>query len=298
MPRLDGVALADSRHHALRRPVGVLWPDVGEDVFDTGHLPVRAPANLVVSHYWWVRWRREAAAPFRPQVLGHPVCHLTVEDAEGGRLHDLPTPACLVHGLVRRVFAVELPVAGRVAGLAFHPGGLAALLDTDVSELAGRIVPAQDLLGASVRALARTVLAEDDESARREAFACFVEALLEPRLEAVEADSGYRLVRAAAELMRAREHLTLAPVAERLGVSGRTLQRLFRRYVGASPLWVLRRYRLQDAAAAIDAGEGTDLAALASELGFADQAHFTRSFTQVIGVPPSVYRGARGAPVQ
>jgi AraC-like DNA-binding protein len=59
---------------------------------------------------------------------------------------------------------------------------------------------------------------------------------------------------------------------------------------------VLRRYRLQDAAAAIDAGEGPDLAALAAELGFADQAHLTRSFTQVIGVPPSVYREGRGAP--
>jgi transcriptional regulator GlxA family with amidase domain len=134
-------------------------------------------------------------------------------------------------------------------------------------------------------------------SGRRRTWS-YVEALLAPRLEVVEADSGYRTVRAAAELMRAREHLTLAPVAERLAVSPRTLQRLFARYVGASPLWVLRRYRLQDAAAAIDAGEGTDLAALASDLGFADQAHFTRSFTQVIGVPPSVYRRARDAPVQ
>nr|WP_281497362.1 helix-turn-helix domain-containing protein [Ornithinimicrobium sp. F0845] len=65
---------------------------------------------------------------------------------------------------------------------------------------------------------------------------------------------------------------------------------MFSQYVGASPLWVLRRYRLQDAAALIDAGEGEDLAALAASLGFADQAHFTRAFTAVIGVPPSVYR--------
>lgn len=273
----------------------MLWPDVGEDVFATGHLPVASPASLVVSHYWWVRWRREASVPFRPQVLGHPVCHLTVEDAEGGRLHGLPTPACLVHGIVTRVFAVELPVAGRVAGVAFHPGGLAALLDADVGELTGRIVPAAAVMGSGVRALAQTVLAERDEGARHEAFVAYVEALLQPRREAVEDDAGYRTVRAAAELMRAREHLTLTPVAERLGVSGRTLQRLFRRYVGASPLWVLRRYRLQDAAAAIDAGEGADLAALAADLGFADQAHLTRSFTQVIGVPPSVYRQATPA---
>jgi AraC-like DNA-binding protein len=32
-----------------------------------------------------------------------------------------------------------------------------------------------------------------------------------------------------------------------------------------------------------------DWAALAAELGFADQAHLTRAFTATIGVPPVVY---------
>jgi AraC-like DNA-binding protein len=274
----------------------VLWPDVGADVFETGYLPVSEPASLVVSHYWWVRWRRPDAAPVRPQVLSHPVCHLTVEDAEGGQIHGRPAPACLVHGLVKKVFAVELPVAGRVAGIAFHPGGLAALLDTDVGGLTGRIVPASDVLRPAVQTCALQVLDERDEAARCQLFQAYVDALLAPVLDRVSGDAGYRSVREAVELMRAREHVTLAPVAERLQVSPRTLQRLFARYVGASPLWVLRRYRLQDAAAAIDAGEGPDLAALAAELGFADQAHLTRSFTQVIGVPPSVYREGRGAP--
>jgi AraC-like DNA-binding protein len=274
----------------------VLWPDVGEDVFETGHLSVASPASLVVSHYWWVRWRRPATSSVKPQVLGHPVCHLTVEDAEGGHIHGLPAPACLVHGLVRRVFEVELPVAGRVAGLGFHPGGLSALLDRDVGELTGQRVLAIEVFGPDVVTIARQVLAEPDEGARRDLLVGYVDAVLAAQLDRVAADTAYATVRAAAELMRSREHVTLAPVAERLHVSGRTLQRLFRRYVGASPLWVLRRYRLQDAAAAIDSGQADDLAALAAELGFSDQAHFTRSFTQVIGVPPSVYREGRGAP--
>ena len=44
--------------------------------------------------------------------------------------------------------------------------------------------------------------------------------------------------------------------------------------------------------AALDAGEGHDLAALAASLGFADHAHLTRVFTATIGVPPSEYRRA------
>lgn len=274
----------------------MLWPDAGDDVFDTGHLPVPGPASLVLSHYWWVTWRRSAAVPFRPQVLGHPVCHLTVEDADADELHGLPTPTCLVHGLVRQVFEVELPLAGRVSGVAFHPGGLASLLDRDVADLTGRVVAADEVLGADVLSMAGDVLAEPDEQLRRDALVGYVQHRLAPVLDRVSADQGFATVRRAADLMRSRECLTLGPVAARLGVSGRTLQRLFRRYVGASPLWVLRRYRLQDATAAIDAGDGSDLAGLAAALGFSDQAHFTRSFTQVIGVPPSVYRrGSRPA---
>jgi transcriptional regulator GlxA family with amidase domain len=72
-------------------------------------------------------------------------------------------------------------------------------------------------------------------------------------------------------------------------LSVRSLQRLFATYLGVSPKSVLARYRLQDAAAAIDAGEGTDLAGLAVSLGWFDQAHFSRDFRAVVGMPPSAY---------
>jgi AraC-like DNA-binding protein len=51
---------------------------------------------------------------------------------------------------------------------------------------------------------------------------------------------------------------------------------------------VLARYRLQDAAAAIDDGV-EDLAGLAASLGWFDQAHFSREFRSVVGMTPSAY---------
>ena len=105
-----------------------------------------------------------------------------------------------------------------------------------------------------------------------------------------KADASGRVAVVSAARARQASKLSQSQFAELLGVSVRTLQRLFARYVGASPLWVLRRQRLQDAVAALDAGEGQDLAALAAELGFADHAHLTRAFTAVVGVPPSRYR--------
>jgi transcriptional regulator GlxA family with amidase domain len=78
-------------------------------------------------------------------------------------------------------------------------------------------------------------------------------------------------------------------VAALAGVGVRSLQRLFAGTVGVSPKAVLARYRLQDAAAAIDEGTVDDLARLAAELGWFDQAHFSRDFRAVVGVTPSAY---------
>ena len=151
-------------------------------------------------------------------------------------------------------------------------------------------MPAAAVLGRTVDAVAREILQEPDEARRGRLALDHVGDLLRPQLDRIASDPAYAIVRRATELMRVREHVTLTPIAEQLNVSPRTLQRHFARYVGASPLWVLRRYRLQDAATAIDAGRGSDLAELAHSLGFADQAHFTRAFTAVVGVPPARYR--------
>lgn len=45
------------------------------------------------------------------------------------------------------------------------------------------------------------------------------------------------------------------------------------------------------AAARADEGAGIDWAALAADLGYADQAHLTRDFTAAVGAPPGRYAG-------
>jgi hypothetical protein len=49
------------------------------------------------------------------------------------------------------------------------------------------------------------------------------------------------------------------------------------------------RARLHEAAERADSGEVVDWAALAFDLGYADQAHLTREFTATIGEPPTRY---------
>jgi transcriptional regulator GlxA family with amidase domain len=70
----------------------------------------------------------------------------------------------------------------------------------------------------------------------------------------------------------------------------RSLQRLFRQEVGIGSKWAIRIYRLNDVARRVAEAATVDYAALAGELGYSDQAHFTRYFTTVVGTPPTRYR--------
>jgi AraC-like DNA-binding protein len=87
--------------------------------------------------------------------------------------------------------------------------------------------------------------------------------------------------------------LTVQDAAEASGVSVRTLQRLFRHYVGVTPKWLIRRYRLKEAAARIEAGEHENWADLARKLGYYDQSHLINDFRRMLGQTPALYSQAK-----
>ena len=92
-----------------------------------------------------------------------------------------------------------------------------------------------------------------------------------------------------ATMLANRSLIRVTDAARATGISTRTLQRWFGHYLGLSPAWVLARYRLQDAADVLAAGESVDLADLAYRLGYFDQAHFTKAFAAAVGMPPGAY---------
>src|SRR5262249_10600265 len=88
--------------------------------------------------------------------------------------------------------------------------------------------------------------------------------------------------------------LKVEDLVERYGVNKRTMQRLFAKYVGVSPKWVIQRYRLHEAAEQLASGATVNQAELALSLGYSDQAHFVRDFKRIVGVSPAAYaRAAR-----
>jgi len=83
-------------------------------------------------------------------------------------------------------------------------------------------------------------------------------------------------------------------LARDLGVSERQLRRRFHAAVGYGPKTLARILRFGRFVDAIDHG-ATDLARLAFDAGYADQAHLTRETTRLAGLSPARLIRARGA---
>lgn len=244
--------------------------------------PVAPELQPFVERYWSVRWDLTDQPAFLSEVLSHPSVNVSVESGTHPRF-GFSLPATLVHAPVTRRFTVDLVGAGRVTAVKFRPGGFTAF--TGLPPVRDRVARLQGELGVDAGALTAAVLAEQEDGAR----AAVLDATLAPR--APEPPGPYlELVGLLGLMLGDRSLVRVDHVAAAAAHSVRSVQRLFASYVGVSPKAVLARYRLQDAVAAIDAGEVDDLAGLAASLGWFDQGHFSRDFRAVVGTTPSVYR--------
>jgi AraC-like DNA-binding protein len=235
-----------------------------------------------------LRWDLADGRWFPSQVLPHPTCSLTIELGSHPR-PDLPSDETLViTGVATRRFDVDVLGWGRVVGVRFRPGALAALTGRPASAWTDRTVPARDVLPAELCAM----LADPGLAAHPERWAAAAETGLldmptgtDPRYDEV--------LGIVADMLADRSLLTATEVARRHGVTLRTLQRLFTHYVGVGPKWVLARYRMHDVVTEIDDGYAGTLTDLAHRYGWYDQAHFTGDFTALVGVTPGQYRDRR-----
>jgi AraC-like DNA-binding protein len=86
---------------------------------------------------------------------------------------------------------------------------------------------------------------------------------------------------------------SLDQLAGELGMSPFVLVRSFRAETGLPPHAYVNHLRVRLARQLLDSGVAP--ADVAAEAGFADQAHLTRHFKRVVGVPPRSYQRYRGA---
>ncbi|MGJ3261774.1 MAG: helix-turn-helix domain-containing protein [Salinarimonas sp.] len=161
----------------------------------------------------------------------------------------------------------------------FTPLGAHRFFGGLAGEIASRLVPVEDALGAAGRALRERLgnaATWDERFALAEAF------LAERTLGAPRPE----IAQLCAAMARSGGRVAVGAIAADLGISRKHLADLCGRHLGIGPKTLGRIIRFRRACA-MAGGAGAPWAGVAAACGFADQPHLVREFQALAGTTPS-----------
>jgi AraC-like DNA-binding protein len=272
---------------------GILDPWLLRQRVQLTRYPAGPVLDGLVDRFWAVRWDLPPGTVHQQQVLTHPGANVSIGHANAAPGQREPRPVeARLYGVARGLSIRILAGQGWTVAALTWPGGLGAFITGSAAELTDRVVPLGQALGTDEAALVRLVTAEPDEAARVALLAAALEQAVDPERR----DPALSVAEVARLAESDRTVRRLGDLCERSGLGQRTLQRMFLQYAGVSPTWVIRRYRLLEAAEAVREGKPVSWADIAAALGYADQAHLTRDFRAAIGQTPAAYASAQSSP--
>lgn len=247
------------------------------------------PAPALRSRVAYTGYRESGLAPARHRGLPSPYLTLIVTLDEPVVIAAHPDPRqppsshrVLLGGLATATALVTHHGSQSGVQVALHPLGARALLGLPAGELAARDVEADDVLGAAADELRERVQAAGSWTDR---FAAVDRVLLRRAGPAREVAPEVRY--AFHRVLRSGGRVRAADLAAETGWSGRHLAQRFAVEVGLSPKAAARVARFDRAQRRLRATGAGGLAGLAADCGYFDQAHLTREFRALAGVPPT-----------
>lgn len=255
------------------KPRGILNQKAGENNFRLSRHVASPDLSCFIEQYWMVAWDLRGQPPQVQETLPHPTIHLVFEK-DNSNIFGVPTGK----------FTRLLEGQGQVFGIKFRPGGFYPFVKAPVSSFTDKLIEVQEVFGPESKALERALLSLEDESKMLELAEDFL------RQQSPQPDENLDLIgRVFERIITDRTILKVDELVDRLDLTKRTLQRMFSQYVGVSPKWVIKRYRLHEAAAQLAASSVADWPKMALDLGYFDQAHFIKDFKTLVGKTPAEY---------
>ncbi|WP_368653004.1 helix-turn-helix domain-containing protein [Ornithinibacillus sp. 4-3] len=251
--------------------MGILNYETGKNKFSiTRHAPSDS-LQFFIQHYWLVEWDLRGQPPYTQEVLQHPGVNVVFQPGNS-----------YICGIESRKSVHILQDEGQIVGVLFRPGAFHCYFQAPVSTLTDQVVNISDYFSLDINALEEQLFAVKN----KEDKIVIVEQLL--RKSMPEHDKTVDLLNEMIDEIVHNVGITkVEHLVDQFGISKRTLQRWFNQYIGVSPKWVIRRYRMHEAIELIE--RGVDMTVLAMDLGYFDQAHFSKDFKAVIGKSPKQY---------
>lgn len=251
---------------------GVLHQNTAQQDYDLRrYYPEGEVANLV-EQYWFVSWSLKDGQNHIQQNLPDPNCHLVFENGVAKLI-----------GPVSKVYSYKMAKAGKILGVKFKAGALTKLLNGSMTLFIDEELPAYVCFNSSVDKLADELNDDLDDKHIVQKLQTFLSAFVP------SVDQPLLMVNKQLDLIKNNAEIaTVQQLSVLTNTSVRTLQRNFSKYLGLSPKWLIRKYRLHQALSALE-NQSTSISDIVSWLGYTDQSHLIRDFKDILGITPQHY---------
>lgn len=251
--------------------------DPADTSFRIDRFPPAPELVPVIGRFWVPTWSLPPGEERVQRVLQHPAA-LIVVSPDYDRCY----------GIAPGLSETRLSGTSWAFGVMLRPCAGHLVTGLPMGRLRGRHLPLVDAwrhggeVADAVRRIMRSGPGEPEP--QRAAAALVSERLAEVLPVGEEAE----LVDAVVDAAVGKPGLVrVADLAALVGIGERALQRLTATWLGLSPKWLLQRRRLHDASERLRTP--AELATIAADLGYVDQAHFTRDWRRVTGMTPKQF---------
>ncbi|MFC3122490.1 helix-turn-helix domain-containing protein [Agaribacter flavus] len=260
-------------------PAGVVKQQISSDPYSLARYYPCEKSKTWVDIFWCVEWCLPKAQIFTQTNLPDPYFHLVFDSGN----------VSLVAPVLNQ-YSYTMQGRGHIFGVKFNVGLIPSLLGLRAKDLVDKTYDVQALrrweVFAGIDEINQQISAvnghhEKQTTLFKEWFCYFF-----PERSNTDIQRAQTLL----EIVKSEKHInSVSVLSEYSGIGVRTIQRLFDDYVGVQPKWFIRKQRMHNALADIEKSNGS-MTAMALDLGFSDQAHFSREFKYFIGVTPCEYR--------
>ncbi|TQF68112.1 helix-turn-helix transcriptional regulator [Pseudoalteromonas luteoviolacea] len=236
------------------------------------YFPSSALACLI-EQFWFVDWDLPRGVHHVQKNLPDPNFHLVFS----------PTN-CELIGPVSKVYDYKMTGKSGLIGVKFTLGALEGALPKPIEDFIDTSIPTPNLSLLDLQNLHQVLIKVQDDKVRVDTL----EKALSPLCNQSNQQEVKLVNQLVADIKNQTNIYSVADLAKHSGLSIRTLQRKFKKYVGLSPKFLIRKYRLHQALALLDDAT-LGIQDLVLKLDYVDQAHLINDFKNILGTTPGRY---------
>ena len=226
----------------------------------------------LVDQFWFVSWDLRGQPEHIQQNLPDPNMHLVISK-QGAK----------VMGPVSKKYSFTMQGQSKIIGVKFNLGALVEHLSCCASDAVDKEFELKNLFAFDQQELQKQALNNtDDETVIKHLTLCLLDYL-------PSSTKQLRIAQTQVEQIKTNNNINrVEQLADLSHTSVRNLQRLFKTYVGLSPKWLIRKYRLHHAMTMLEE-HNISFTELATRLDYSDQSHLIRDFNEFLNITPRQY---------